>query len=334
MKISVLAVDLGFGSTKMAFKNPSGQLDYRKFTSAIGQLEGTSLIKDENAFSFDGKDYYMFDTALKMPSEKLLNLMSYEGLRDASPIILRHLMKKFDLEPELLVLGLSLTMMDYSADYKEYIARLLNISKDKIKLVPQGIGGKVAYDMYMLDPLANQSEAVTSRSTNYIGIDIGFNTVDFFQVINGQVYNGLVEGIAGAGISKVSNRLVEEIGKQGIIIDIQESKAIITEGVQIYRSNRIDRTDLVKTLVLEYIVDLLSTIETKYGATLNKMDNAFFLGGGAAILSKYAPLLEAEINHHFPVGYIMIPKLAEYYNVLGYFGIGEKQISQTQLATK
>lgn len=49
------------------------------------------------------------------------------------------------------------------------------------------------------------------------------------------------------------------------------------------------------------------------------MDNLLFVGGGAALLSKYQSSIDEVINKYYSGDFIIIPKNPEYYNVVGYY---------------
>lgn len=325
MKNDIIAIDLGFGSTKVCYRQETGKIFYEKFTTAIAKVDSSEHITDSNLFEFNGNKYYMFDKALRLNSDSLMDLMSYEGLREASPIIIRYLLKKYEIDPSMIVLGLSLSMINYSKDYKEYISKELNIDKDRIKLVPQGVGAKVTYEKHSLDPINPTSENLVSK--NYLGVDIGFNTVDVFKVIDGSVSSQTTEGLEGEGISKASYSLMDTLAKEGINISLQDSKAIITTGKQFYRAQDLDRSEMIQEILLDYIIHLVELVEEKYAESINKMDNILLVGGGAAIIKKYYAGIEEKLLEYYERGFLIIPEIPEYYNVLGYYFIGEKTLN-------
>lgn len=321
MKNSILAVDLGFGSTKVGFMMESGAMHYTKYTSAIAKVDSKSYINDENAFTFENEHYYLFDNALRLPNGSTMDLMSYEGLRTASPIMLRKIMMDLNINSvDSLVLGLSISMINFSADYKQYISKTLNINPATITLVPQGIGAKVAYDNYGIDPNGSSN---LPKSSNYLGIDIGFNTVDIFQVINGAVSSNGIAGLEHKGVSVAAGILMKKLEDE-ISLDIQECKAILTSGNQQLRGSVIDRKELVAEIVTEYIKSIITDVEAKYSASINKMDNIIFFGGGAALLTKYMEFIKPKLDEVYPEGFLQVVSSPEYYNVAGYYSIGLK----------
>lgn len=192
--MKVLAIDVGYGYCKICYENSQGIRRYEKFISAVGKVGSSSVVQDSNAFEFNGQSYYLFDNALKLPNSQLLDLTTYEGLKEISPIIISYILKKFNLDVDRIVLGLSVAMIEFSGDYLDYISANLAISKEKFLLVPQGIGSKLAYDRFNLNP-EDSTQYSNVRAKNYLGVDIGNNTIDIFQCIGGVVSGQTVRGI-------------------------------------------------------------------------------------------------------------------------------------------
>lgn len=316
MENNVLAIDLGFGSTKICYSRGGGQLTFKKFTSAVAEVQKDNHFEDGNIFTFDGGHYYVFDSALRLKPGSCIDMMSYEGLRKVSPIIIRKVMQEEGIEPDKLVLGLSLAMLEYSADYKTYVAEALNLDKDNIKLIPQGIGAKLCYDKKGLDFTNPNNSELTS--SNYLGVDIGFNTVDVFQVIDGKASSGNIHGLEAAGISKASKLLIDELVNKGHNIDLQESKEVIQSGSLRRRGSLVDCKEEVTSILRSYLSQVVNELEDKFSNELNKVDNVIFFGGGAAILKKYLGDLDS-IDEIYPEGFLKIVEKPEFFNVVGYY---------------
>jgi hypothetical protein len=90
----------------------------------------------------------------------------------------------------------------------------------------------------------------TIRSSNYLGIDIGFNTVDIFQVINGSLSANTVVGLEKFGICAIANKVIAELKEtDNQTIDIQEAKEIITTGSKIAEIYKETAQKMVESLV-------------------------------------------------------------------------------------
>jgi len=225
-------------------------------------------------------------------------------------------MTKFNLQPKILVLGLSLGMMEFSADYKSYISETLMIPAENILLVPQGIGSKIYYDQVGLGDLND-----IHRSNNYIGIDIGYNTIDIFRVIDGSTSASTAEGILNSGITRVAEILNTEMNlnlRSDII------KNVIQSGKLIIRGESVDYTKEVRDAVRIYVDETVKMIEEKYSASIDLVKNILFVGGGAALIK----LHYSDGVPGYSPNFILIPKEdSEYYNVLGYLELGKRKLS-------
>ena len=54
------------------------------------------------------------------------------------------------------------------------------------------------------------------------------------------------------------------------------------------------------------------------------MDNILFVGGGGALLFKYMESVRSVVEKYYKGDFIVIPELAEFYNVLGYQLLGSR----------
>lgn len=81
--------------------------------------------------------------------------------------------------------------------------------KLKESVIPQGIGAKIAFDYY--GESFPELRKDYNEQSNYIGVDLGFNTVDVFQVINGKTTPNLIRGIENQGIIRVVISLIRHI---------------------------------------------------------------------------------------------------------------------------
>ena len=72
---------------------------------------------------------------------------------------------------------------------------------ENVYILPQGAGSKITIDNYGVD-FPNKQQEFTGLS-NYVGVDIGFNTIDIFLVTNGKTSPYLFKGIENEGVMKV-----------------------------------------------------------------------------------------------------------------------------------
>lgn len=322
--MKVLAIDVGYGSVKCCYTNSQGIKRYEKYISAVGKVGASSVVNDTNAFSFNGQMYYLFDTALKLPNDQLLDLQSYEDLKEASPIIISYLLKKYKVDYDKIVLGLSMAMVENSKDYLNYLSTHLALPEDKFLLIPQGIGSKIAYDRYNRNP-EDPTQYNDIRVKNFLGVDIGFNTIDIYQCIGGATSGQTVRGFRGEGVCLIAFQLIDKIRSDtGIDITIQHAKEIIETGVLIHRGGTYIYRDDIYKFIKNYLKRVVELLETNFSKVIDNMDNIIFVGGGAALLNKYKNDIKEELEKYYKGDFIMIPEMPEFYNVLGYHLAAEK----------
>lgn len=316
MKEVTLAIDCGFGDVKICINGK-----FFKEISAIALCPNDQNVQDENFLEYQGKKYYVFNSATKLPSNSQIKVSNFEELKFATPLFIKAIERKYDIKVVKLCLGLSLAMMDYSMDYKQHVADSTGIPFENIYLLPQGLGSKVAYQRYNLD-INDTSRINDTRSQNYLGVDIGFNTLDIFQVIDGKISTNVIKGYEKMGIIKIAEKIAAKVKEDhNRLIDIPICKEIISTGIMQWRGNSYDYKDYLRQCVEEYMLDLFQFIENEYSNSIDKMDNILIVGGGAALFKKVnsAPKVQEYLDSKYGYGFLLVPESPEYYNVLGYY---------------
>lgn len=314
-----IAIDLGFGSIKVCYVNNAGVRRYEKFISAVGKVGSSGIVNDTNAFVFNNQTYYLFDTALKLPNDQLMDLQSYNDLKEASPIIIAYLLKKYGVEYDRIILGLSVAMIEQSGDYLNYLVTNLNMPAETFVLVPQGVGSKIAYDKFNVD-LDDPTQFNNTKSRNFLGVDIGFNTIDIYQCIGGVCSGQTVKGFKGDGVCNVAFNLMDAIRADiGLSITIQHAKEILETGVLVHRGKTYNYRDKIDGFIRTYLTDVINLLEKNFKTVIDNMDNLLFVGGGAALLNNYRSSINEVIEKYYSGDFIIIPRNPEYYNVVGYY---------------
>jgi hypothetical protein len=324
MNKNILALDLGYGSIKVAYRTSMGQLRYQKLITIIGTIEKNEAldIKDEHVYEYESKSYYIGPSALRLPSKQLINITDYKTFRSVSPIIISYYLDLIqsaeNMKFDSIVVGLSVAHAGESADYLRYLEGKLNL---KVTVLPQGISSKFAIEKYGLDP-TDESQATNVKATDYIGVDIGFNTIDVFSVIEGKSSVNASKGYESMGVTCVAEKLSKfVIQKHGIELSIQDYKNILEIGSLYYRGQRINLSSEIHDLVVDYLIQIIDNIETDYSEAINKVDRIIMIGGGANLIKRYIDdtKFQAYITSKYSGDFLMIPKIPEFYNVLGYF---------------
>ena len=71
--------------------------------------------------------------------------------------------------------------------------------------------------------------------------------------------------------------------------------------------------------IKEYLEKVIHLIEDNFSYVIDNMDNLLFVGGGAALLSKYQSSIRPVIDKYYNGDFVIIPKNPEHYNVVGYY---------------
>ena len=225
--------------------------------------------------------------------------------------------------PDILVSGLSKAQIQFSGHFREAISAFdvneCHYEFPKIYIIPQGAGSKLCIDKYGRD-FPNPQREFTGNSS-YIGVDIGFSTLDMFRVVDGKTSASVFEGIEHEGIMKIATKISQLIKeKHNREISLHEAKEILDTGIYKLRSNQYDYKSDIDNIKKEYIINLMKLIETKYGKILDKCDFIFLSGGGSAFFNS----AKYEDNE------IRVPKSNyEYYNALGMalFGLERSKLN-------
>jgi hypothetical protein len=318
-----LAIDLGYGSIKVAYRTSTGQLRYNKLITAIGKVEKDTVYdsQDVNLYEWNGNFYYIGSSALRLPASQLIQISDYRTFQLVSPIIISYyinmIQEKESLTFDSIVVGLIPAHASESANYLHYLEDKLS---RKVEILPQG-SSKFAVEKFGLDP-TDDSQSTNIRIKDYIGIDLGFNTVDVFSVVDGKSSINTTKGYESLGVIKVAEELSKLVLQNyGIDLSIQDYKIILENESLYHRGKTIDLSKEIHQLVVDYLMKVIETVETDYSTAINKVDRLIMVGGGAKLISKYVgdKKLRDYLNSKYQDDFLAIPKVPEFYNVLGYF---------------
>jgi hypothetical protein len=301
---------MGFGDFKVIYGTSQEDITkIFKFNSVLGSVSVNEHITDKKIYNYRGNNYYIGEQALHLESSKIIDLLTYENLETYAPLLARYAIDQLSEIPNIIVCGLSIAHLTQSGYFKaaieKYLIEELKLPIEKVAILPQGVGGKYCYDKYGPDfPSANND---FSDHSNYLMCDIGFNTVDIFQVINNKVSVGLIRGIENAGVIKVVAKLVRYISEtynQNFML--KEGKEILDNGYFKIRGSKYDLSAKINEIKREYLDEIKELMESNFGKVLDKSDKICMFGGGAYIFrSLNDPFIELPNSR------------AEYYNAVG-----------------
>lgn len=315
----IMGDDIGFGDNKITVMTMDGNIIKKfKFPTVLGVTKSSEYLNDDKIIEFRGNSYYVGEDASILPSESLIDITDYKNLEYYAPLFLYKAIQMCGCYPEILVTGLSKAQIQNSGYFKEALQNFeVNGEKYEINnvfVLPQGAGSKMCLDKYG-DNFPEEIKDFTGTQT-YVGCDIGFNTIDMFQVSNGVTSASLFEGIENEGVMKIAKRLAKKVYEEfDRKISLHEAKEILDTNFYTIRGKKNDMTKYVNEVKKTYLKDLLELIEKRYGKILDKCDFISLSGGGSTIFKT------SDDN------FLRVPKTAhEYYNSIGFVIFGFKQV--------
>lgn len=315
----ILGIDIGFGDTKVILCDLNGSIVKKfKFSSTIGITKSVEYITDPKIYHYKDNTYYVGGDSLSLPSDNLIDIIEYKNLEYYAPLLLAHAIKLCETTPSVIVTGLSKAQIQNSGYFRDTLMDFeingKHFSFKNVFVIPQGAGSKLCIDKYGCD-FPNPQTEFTGK-TSYIGIDIGFNTLDMFRVIDGKTSASVFEGIEHEGIMKIAGEVAQIIkAKHNRTINLHEAKEILNTGEYKLRGQLFHYSDEIVEIKKKYIRGLLELVEEKYGNILDKCDYIFLSGGGSSIF----------VSGEYLGNKVLVPKSNyEYYNAIGQAMFGQE----------
>jgi len=315
----VLGIDIGFGDIKATFGYADGNIIKQwKFPSNIGVTKRNEHVSDKRIYDYKEHSYYVGENASHLPSENRVDIKEYANLEYYAPLFIYHVLQSIEDTPDIIVAGLSKAQINNSGHFKEVLQKFEVNGKDfvfdDVYVIPQGAGAKMTVDKYGNHFPKEQDEFL--GKTTYVGVDIGFNTLDLFLVTDGKTSPNLFEGIEKEGVMKIATLVGKKVLElHGRKIGLHEAKEIIDSGTYKLRGQSHDFTQYLKEVKQNYLKELLQLIEVKYGKILDKCDFIAVSGGGSTLFKSTND------------GFIRIPESHnEFYNSIGQYIFGCNKI--------
>ena len=315
MSKKILAIDIGYGDTKVVYGDDTGNIIKKfKIPTLIGIVgNNTSIVKDDKIIAYAGNSYYVGEDVYSLESSRIIDINDYSHLEFFAPIICHYVCTLIKDRPDIVVTGLSKAQLENSGHFQKklesYEVNGQTYEFNKVVVLPQGVPSKLTIEKYGINyPKSNTDY---HDKSSYLCIDVGFNTLDLFQVINGETSANLAEGIEQHGIVKLAQKvksLVATDERFNRTISLKEAKHILDSNSYKLRGATYDLTEECSRIKSEYLADLTKLVESKYGTILDNMDAFYLIGGGSIIFR--------DMNDSF----IKVPAAEnEFYNVLGFF---------------
>ncbi len=311
----ILGIDIGFGDIKASYGLSDGTIIKQwKFPSNIGATKRNEHVSDKRIYDYKEHSYYVGEHAAHLPSENRVDIKEYSNLEYYAPLFIYHVLQSIDEKPDIVVAGLSKAQINNSGHFKEVLQKFTvngeDFVFDDVFVIPQGAGAKITFDRFGNHFPKEQDEFL--GKTTYVGVDIGFNTLDLFLVTDGKTSPNLFEGIEKEGVMKIATLVGKKVLElHGRKIGLHEAKEIIDSNTYRLRGQSHDFTQYLQDVKKSYLKDLLQLIEVKYGKILDKCDFIAVSGGGSTLFKSTND------------GFIRIPETHnEYYNAIGQYIFG------------
>lgn len=331
--MNILAIDLGFGSVKVAFISPdSGELILDKYISATAKLdERPDDFDQDNTFQLQESYYVLGPQALKLPRNYLLPLSDFETLKAVTPVWISFLVNKYQrnlgIKFEKICIGLSLVYKDRAQEMLDYLSEVLMVSPDMFICLPQGTAAKVALQEYglSLDP----AKRTQFKFDSFVLEDLGSNTIDVALITGSMSSTASSLGLENQGVCKILFDIIDFVYKStGVQIQPDEAKVILDSGIFRRRGRNYDLSEQVKQFTIKYLIGILDLADSnpKLSSLIDNVQRIILIGGGAELWRKYLPEIQKEIEKRgYPSNFWVIPeKNSEYFNAISYLLIGNK----------
>ena len=334
----VLAIDLGYSSVKVCRVNDEGVLVFDKFVSAVAKLPSNAIldgtdIDNDTMFRLNGDTYTLGSSALKVPRSYLLNLETFEDMKQSYPVWCSFLFNRYGGVDKFdkVAIGLSMAFADKADELLAYLYESLMIDKPGFFMcLPQGLSCKLAYAECGLD-IRETTKHNDQRMRSFLLADGGFLTLDL-SLMRGANSASTAVGIENSGIICIACDLKQYLFKHmEMKASIKECAAILdNDGKFIRRGKSYDIKDKVDEFSKKYLINVLNLIEERFNESLDVAEGILVCGGLAYIFKKYIndPDLVKEIEKHFPVSYLQFPVTdSEFFNAYSYYRIANNMMN-------
>lgn len=310
------AIDNGYSGDKFAYRNDKGDLVYGKTKSAIAEAP----IDTEDAPLFEGKRYYLGDMALMADTTDIKNVIDYKEHEYYLPLSIYNSFETNNIDTdsiEKLIIGISLSQKNYVKDFMKRISKFqVNDKKysfqDKVVILAQGAAAKYAIDHFHYPD--------NSESADYAICDIGMLSIDNATVIKGKIRYENASGTTHDGIIRIITELQGYIAQHhDDMLSSKEVQEFLLKGEYESFGEKHDLREIIDGFKRDYTIFIAQKLLQTQKNILKKFPKIYFIGGGSYYLDKDLLVRELKVN----ADKIVIPKDAEYYNVLGYLFFNE-----------
>ena len=301
MSDNVIAIDLGYSSSKVAYKEKIA-----KFPTAISFATdvGTSY-GEENIYDFEGDKYHVGKEAA---DSEAFTTSEYKFLLKFAPLLIFHILSKFeqaDLD-EPIIVKTGLAIVDWNKK-DEFIERISNIEVNGKnieiipQLIPQGAGCAVDWTYY------NNDGEYPDKLTV---VDIGYNTINLVNFENGKPVRKNMKSYPGHGVSSIIKPFTSFMeNKFAVTFSEQEAIGVFVKGEFKYNGEpQHEVAEKIVELKSQFVKKMFQSVLVNDKKLLAMSDVVLIAGGGAYLLQDIP----------FPPNVRFVDAPFEFSNVRGY----------------
>ena len=274
--MDMIGIDVGYSSTKVSYKGK-----VVKFPTAICFATDVGItFGNENVYEFEGETYYVGKEAV---SEESFTTTDYKFLHKFAPLIIYHVIKKFDdhkiERPINLKTGLSINDWDNKENFRSRL-QTITVNKETIKvnptLIPQGAG-------CIIDYIKKHNNEFPDRISV---IDIGHNTINFLSYVDGKPVKKDINGYPGHGITSILKPFTSFLeSKFNINFSEQEAIQIFVKGKFKYNGDYVKEVeDKINELKKQFISKIFNSVLVADKKIMAISDVVLISGGGSILL--------------------------------------------------
>ncbi len=274
----IIGIDIGYNSCKVEFRDR-----LVKFPTAVSFAADVGISYGEDSvYEFEGEKYYVGKEAV---SEESFTTTDYKFLYKFAPLIIYHILKKFDSTniPTPVELRAGLAIVDWTKkdEFAERI-KTIEVNGESIQttpiLMPQGAG--VARDWVTH---SNQGE----YPDKLFILDIGYNTINGIFFEEGKPNKARTKTYPGHGVSSIIKPFTSYLeNTYAMSFSEQEAAAIFVKGT--FKFNGEDQEDVnhkIVELKSQFVKKLFQSVLVNDKKTMAISDVVLIAGGGAYLLA-------------------------------------------------
>lgn len=313
----ILLFDGGFGSDKSAIAENGEVIHTSNNTNNVLELDTvTDTIPDTDVVEYNGKMYYITDS-ISLDTGKLIEKTNDEVMVKILPIVLKKYIQQYTKEYgkfDKIILCLTAAYNFNEDELKATIKNVTGVSQ--VIITKQGDGCYLAFKNKGTNIIGTTNKRLIE---SYLGLDIGYNTIDVLMVSNNTLQGG-IKGVEDMGVRRIVSIMSDKIQspesaeyKDLRNVSKDKLKSLLTEDNKFIRvrGKQHDLTKLTQESIDKWVDEIITYLNKSHASQLDNVTNIVLFGGGSYILRN-----NQKFNDEFGQ-MIVVPDNAEYYNVVG-----------------